>query len=183
MASRKPDLRMTIPERDQPNGRPQLLQRNPRSPRFREDFDAPFSESVLNASRTTLATDASDGYPSSHYRNSFDADSHQPISASAMHTKTSFPSPLSPRLPRTVWPSTESSQQSTVATRIRDWARRSFYLPRNDSEKLIDGYALRNQSRTSKSTVVLSQADIASYANPDRCHQPAGAGASMNGSR
>ncbi|KAF7546354.1 hypothetical protein G7046_g9323 [Stylonectria norvegica] len=175
MASRRPDLKIPIPEREQGE-----LQRPPssvRSPRFIEDFDAPFSEALMNASRSTLATDRmSHPSTSTHSRNSFGEDSASTLATDRMshpststHSRNSFGedsahpsshtiSPLSSRpsfplrLQETPW-ATESKRRSGVNDRIREWARKSWGAVRVGSDRK-DGYFDFDTGRRKESVVL-----------------------------
>ncbi|KAF4594578.1 hypothetical protein GQ602_000191 [Ophiocordyceps camponoti-floridani] len=124
MASRKCDFRIIMPvnHRIYSTG---FLPRStscigPRSPRFHEDFEAPFSEAVLNASRTTFASETSDGLQScSQSRHSIDAD----------YKQQECP-PASPNN----WQSTEHSKRSSINDRIREWAKRSLNFKRKSDD-------------------------------------------------
>ncbi|KID90334.1 hypothetical protein MGU_03039 [Metarhizium guizhouense ARSEF 977] len=95
-----------------------------RSPRFREDFDAPFSEALLNASTMTLATE-SDKSPLSQHPS--DISITKPVHS---------PRPTQSR--EDSWSSTNSSRSASssssgVNDRLREWARKSFLgLRRSD---------------------------------------------------
>ncbi|PHH73989.1 hypothetical protein CDD80_3431 [Ophiocordyceps camponoti-rufipedis] len=124
MASRKCEFRIIMPvnHRIYSTG---FLPRStsciaPRSPRFHEDFEAPFSEAVLNASRTTFASDSSDGLQSSSQsRHSIDNDYKQQDC---------------PPAPPSNWQSTEPSKRSSLNDRIREWAKRSLNFKRKGDD-------------------------------------------------
>ncbi|KAJ9425030.1 hypothetical protein QL093DRAFT_1239654 [Fusarium oxysporum] len=116
MTDRRPILTLPLPARDpfesqQPGS--SLQSPSIRSPRFHEDFDAPFSLDIMNASRTTLATDTM-SYPSTGTtsRNSFGCDGDRPP-------------PLQYR--NASWES-ETKRRSKVNDRILEWAKRSWEL-------------------------------------------------------
>ncbi|KPM41746.1 hypothetical protein AK830_g4798 [Neonectria ditissima] len=119
-----------------------------RSPRFTEHFDAPFSEALMNASRTTIATDTMT-YPSTftNDRNSFGDESGRRPSFGTKQSGAQSPNPL--RLRHSSWES-ETKRRSTINDRIREWARKSWGAVRNRSETR-DGYfdANLNHSRSS----------------------------------
>ncbi|KAM4054926.1 hypothetical protein HRG_005744 [Hirsutella rhossiliensis] len=152
MASRKPDFRLSIPAREQPDAdthRPSVS--SPRSPRFHEDFDAPFSEAIMNASRTTLATDFSDSYPSSNSRHSHDADhKRQGPATNSTPPKARLQSPSPHQLRRDTLPPSEPAKASSVNDRIRDWARKSFPFTRKGPEQPDETDSPRHQRRQSK---------------------------------
>ncbi|OAR02747.1 hypothetical protein LLEC1_04750 [Akanthomyces lecanii] len=127
--STEPDLHIAMPPRrlsDYPG---------PRSPRFREDFDAPFSEAIMNASASTVASGASSsGFfaPSPQQRSSLD-DSIRRISPGSSMRTPSFPeqSSSSSSSPTEQWREFPWSQQrtqrkSSVNDRVKGWARRSL---------------------------------------------------------
>lgn len=167
MASRKPDFRLPMPlvtdhlADTDAQRQPGAALRSPRSPRFREDFDAPFSEALLNASRTTLATDASGSYPSSQSRNSLDVEcrrhaSYASASASASASsataatslrRTQAPPPSPLQLRQDSWTSSESNRRSSVNERIREWAKKSFVFSRKASVDQSDDAADRGPDR------------------------------------
>ncbi|KAJ4144800.1 hypothetical protein LMH87_003670 [Akanthomyces muscarius] len=107
----------------------------PRSPRFREDFDAPFSEAIMNASLSIVASSSSSSSgPLSHSsqeRSSLD-DSIRRISPGSSMRTPSFPEqPSSSSSPTEQWrefPWSQSRTQrkSSVNDRVKGWARRSL---------------------------------------------------------
>ncbi|KAJ3528461.1 hypothetical protein NM208_g10186 [Fusarium decemcellulare] len=146
MADRRPNLTLPLPEREPYElQRPQTSLQSPsmRSPRFREDFDAPFSEAIMNASRTTLATDTI-SYPSTGTcsRNSIGGDFDRP-------------SPLQFRNPS--WES-ETKRRARVNDRILEWARRSLSVMRNQSG---------SKGNYFDSRPVQSQSSVAMSPSPD----------------
>lgn len=119
----KPEFQIAMPARSSVEmQRPSPL---PRTPRFHEDFDAPFSEAIANASVTTLSTDGSTS-PSSQHRPSFDA-------ARLMNHKecTSTQSPQ--QWNEHVWHS-DIRQRPAVNDRLRDWARKSIIMVRGGAD-------------------------------------------------
>ncbi|OAQ72169.1 hypothetical protein VFPPC_00207 [Pochonia chlamydosporia 170] len=97
-----------------------------RSPRFHEDFDAPFSEALLNASTITLSTD-SDRSPLPQ----------ETSDMSTKQTQTQSPRPMQTR--EDSWSSTHSSRSTSstnsgVNDRIREWARKSFLVRRRSDD-------------------------------------------------
>ncbi|KAM3531167.1 hypothetical protein NHJ13051_000931 [Beauveria bassiana] len=128
--SAKPTLHISMPPRrlsDYPG---------PRSPRFREDFDAPFSEAIMNASHYTVTSPGSFS-SSSQGRASLD-DSIRRCSPGSSVRTPSFPA-QSPTEPWREFPwdqkTTASSTTTTMMTtmrkpsvnhRVRGWARRSL---------------------------------------------------------
>ncbi|KAF7550601.1 hypothetical protein G7Z17_g5611 [Cylindrodendrum hubeiense] len=162
MASRKPNLRIPLPEAEQ--GDFQRPTSSLRSPRFIEDFNAPFSEALMNASRTTLATDT---YPSTstNGRTSFGGESGGRPSLSPRQSGLQSPTPL--RLRHSSWES-ETKRRSTVNDRVREWARKSWGAVRNRSESK-GGYFDTNPSH-SRSTAVLSPSP--GDTSPSECDGP-----------
>ncbi|KJZ80608.1 hypothetical protein HIM_00458 [Hirsutella minnesotensis 3608] len=154
MASRKPDFHLSLPPRDQTNGpylRPAMS--SPRSPRFHEDFDAPFSEALLNASRTTLATDISDSYPSTQSRHSLEGEAKRPMPAAVgtmRKSRVQSPAPLQTR--QHTWAASEASRRVSVNERIRDWARKSLVFARKNPEQSDDTDFPRDDRRHSKAS-------------------------------
>ncbi|KAF5665925.1 hypothetical protein FHETE_6467 [Fusarium heterosporum] len=138
MANRRPTLTLPLPTREpyEPERSDSSLQSPPiRSPRFREDFDAPFSVDIMNASRTTLATDTM-SFPSTATtsRNSFGNDGDRPT-------------PL--QLRNATWES-ETKRRSKVNDRILEWAKRSWGAVRARSDSKGDYFdSHSNQSPTS----------------------------------
>lgn len=145
MASRRPDLKLPIPAREQ-GEEVQQPSSSLRSPRFTEDFDAPFSEALLNASRTTISTDTM-SYPStsSTSRTSFGDDS-----SNRRQTVYQTSSPLN--WPEVPW-GTESKRRSSVNDRIREWAKKSMGAFKTRPEGR-DGYFDSRWSRRTSSVVM-----------------------------
>lgn len=165
MTARKPNLKIPLPERpDLDPQRPQTSLRSPsiRSPRFVEDFDAPFSEAIMNASRTTLATDTM-SFPSTEQtsRNSMSVESERRPS---LGNKKAIipPSPL--RLRNPSWES-ESKRRSNVNDRIREWARKSWGAVKSRPD--VKGDYFSNQATRSQSSVLMSPSNIISPSEPD----------------
>lgn len=205
MASRKPDLRLSMPERDQASADSQHPQntkispRSPRSPRFREDFDAPFSEALMNASSTALTTDVSGSFPSTQNRNSVYGGSRRHNTSHTTFTTDlsgSFPSTQSRNsidgggkhytyagtAPKTQvepepfqarhdsWtPTSESTRQSSVNDRIREWAKKSFPFSRKGSVQSEDGTFSHQPGRRLSKPVINPPSD---NTNPDTCASP-----------
>ncbi|QPH01000.1 hypothetical protein C2857_005183 [Epichloe festucae Fl1] len=95
-----------------------------RRPRFHEDFDAPFSEALLNASTVTLASGASASSPSSEHPSDMSL-------SRAQHPQR----PVQSR--EDSWSSTDSSRNTSstgVNDRIKSWARRSFLPSRHPED-------------------------------------------------
>ncbi|KAM0554115.1 hypothetical protein ACHAPJ_006913 [Fusarium lateritium] len=154
MADRRPALTLPLPDRELlESQRPQSSLQSPsiRSPRFREDFDAPFSEAIMNSSRTTLATDTM-SYPSTGTtsRNSFGCDGDQP-------------SPL--RLHNASWES-ETKRRSKVNDRILEWAKKSWGAVRTRSNSKGD-YFDSNPSQSQSNDVMSPSSDNISPSEPD----------------
>ncbi|POR36154.1 Uncharacterized protein TPAR_03638 [Tolypocladium paradoxum] len=183
MASRKPDLRVSMPDREQADAdsqRPENAKRSPRSPRsprFREDFDAPFSEALMNASLTTLATDISGSFVSTHSRNSVDGDGKRHTVAGTMH-KTQAQSPGPPQARHESWMSSRSSRRRfSFNDRIREWAKKSFVaFSRKDSEKSEErSFSHHNGRRLTNSVIVNPASDNTNsdtHTSPDKDRQP-----------
>ncbi|KAH7162822.1 hypothetical protein B0J13DRAFT_615439 [Dactylonectria estremocensis] len=150
MASRKPNLRIPLPVAEQ--GEFQRPSTSLRSPRFIEDFNAPFSEAVVNASRTTLATDTMT-YPSTstNSRASFGGESGRRTSFGTRQP-SGMQSPTRLRLRHSSWES-ETKRRSTVNERIREWAKKSWGAVRNRSDSKGDYFEGNpNRSRSSQAT-------------------------------
>ncbi|KHN96425.1 uncharacterized protein MAM_05714 [Metarhizium album ARSEF 1941] len=122
----KPELRLSTtmpaanPDADAKRPRSEL-----RSPRFREDFDAPFSEALLNASTMTLATETDTSPLSQH--------------PGDMSITKPAHSPRPPQSREDSWSSTNSSRSATSASpgvndRIKEWARKSFMARRRSDD-------------------------------------------------
>lgn len=128
----KPDLHLTMPEQQKPDVH--LPQSATRSPRFVEDFEAPFSEALLNASRTTLVTDSSENSPAAQQWSGFETqDSLYPQVGSIRKSPSSISRPAQTR--EDSWSSSDSSRSSTVNDKLRNWARKSMRLSRRRSEQ------------------------------------------------
>ncbi|PFH57929.1 hypothetical protein XA68_14369 [Ophiocordyceps unilateralis] len=137
MASRRCEFRLSMPANHRvystgfvPQSTSTLSRasRAPRSPRFHEDFDAPFSEALLNASCTTFASDASHSSQSCH---SIDANVRHhspPISAHNVRRPSR----------KFSWQTAESSRRSILNDRLRDWAKRSLALGRKSNHAPSD---------------------------------------------
>ncbi|CAM1506601.1 Fc.00g062420.m01.CDS01 [Cosmosporella sp. VM-42] len=154
MASRKPDLRLPIPARE--DGKFQRPPSSLRSPRFIEDFNAPFSEAIMNASVTTLATtDINSPSTSPASRTSFGGESGRP----SVNLKR--PSTMQLKSPST-WQDAangiDSKRRSNVNDRIREWARKSWGTVRKGSDE-GDGYFDRVKSRRQGSVVTCCSPD------------------------
>ncbi|KAK7431102.1 hypothetical protein QQZ08_002383 [Neonectria magnoliae] len=163
MASRKPNLKLPLPSIEQ--GEFQRPSSSIRSPRFTENFDAPFSEALMNASRTTLATDTMT-YPSiyTNDRTSFGGESGRRPSFGTKQSGAQSPTPL--RLRKSSWES-ETKRRSTVNDRIREWAKKSWGAVRNCGEAR-DGYFEANESHgRSSSGLPPSPSDVS-------CKEPGG---------
>ncbi|KAF5020627.1 hypothetical protein F66182_7334 [Fusarium sp. NRRL 66182] len=153
MADRRPALTLPLPAQEPYDShRPQSSLQSPsiRSPRFREDFDAPFSEAILNASRTTLATDTI-SYPSTGTasRNSFGCDSERP--SPLQHRNASWESEIKPR---------------SVNDRILEWAKRSWGAVRTRSDSKGDYFDGQHSDQT-QSSDILSSSDNTMPSEPD----------------
>lgn len=137
MASRRPDLKIPIPKRE--DGDFQRPPSSVRSPRFIEDFNAPFSEAILdalsNASRTTLATESASHPPTSATsRNSIGGDS----SWQTTFKQQSSTQSSSPLRSQDSWGS-EAAKAATISGRVREWVRKSREGIRNRFDGK-DGY-------------------------------------------
>ena len=106
-----------------------------RIPRFTEDFDASFSEALVNEPQTTTATttpsSSSESGSCSSYscvqsRASYDFSTSRKVSPSSAVRTPSFP-----QSPSEQWQQqTESRRRTNVTGRVREWARRSMILGR-----------------------------------------------------
>ena len=178
MASRKPNLHVVMPDCSQASRDFGILQggiRSPRSPRFREVFDAPFSEALMNASRTTLATDSSGSYPCPDQHNGLEMETKRHASHGSMRSKNQSQSSSPLQWRQDSWTSSEATRRASVNDRIRDWARKSFTFSRKNSEQSDDGYFGHSQRRSSKSAVVTPTSETStpySFASPDRYSRP-----------
>ncbi|KAM0434624.1 hypothetical protein ACHAPT_003722 [Fusarium lateritium] len=142
MEDRRPNLTLPLPLREPCEfQRPQTSLRSPsiRSPRFREDFDAPFSEAIMNASRTTLATDTF-SYPSTgtNSRTSI-GDSERPSPLRLSHRNSSWES--------------ETKRRARVNDRILEWAKRSWGAVRSRSNSNNKDDYFDSQPAPSQSSV------------------------------
>lgn len=158
MEDRRPNLTLPLPIREPYEfQRPQTSLRSPsiRSPRFREDFDAPFSEAIMNASRTTLATDTI-SYPSTgtNSRTSI-GDSERPSPLRLTHRNASWES--------------ETKRRARVNDRILEWAKRSWGAVRSRSNSNSNkGDYFDSQPAASQSSVATSpSADDIASTEPD----------------
>ncbi|KAL2694207.1 hypothetical protein Neosp_000781 [[Neocosmospora] mangrovei] len=148
MEDRRPVLTLPLPIREPYDfQRPQTSLQSPsiRSPRFREDFDAPFSEAIMNASRTTLATDTI-SYPSTqtNSRTSI-GDSERPSPLRLTHRNASWES--------------ETKRRARVNDRILEWAKRSWGAVRsrsNSNSNSNKGDYFDSQPATSQTSVATS---------------------------
>lgn len=166
MTTRRPNLKIPLPERqDADFQRNQTTLRSPsiRSPRFVENFDAPFSEAIMNASRTTLATDTM-SFPSTEQnsRNSIGGESDRRPSLSSRQTTMPPPSPL--RLRNPSWES-ESKRRSNVNDRIREWAKKSWGAVKTRPDTKGDYF--NNQATRSQSSILMSPSNTISPSEPD----------------
>lgn len=149
MSAHSSDSQLSTLETTKVKGQRQVSM--PRSPRFREDFDAPFSMALMNVSRTTIATDIS-FCPSSQNRASFDGDrSLSSSSASANHQTNAQ---LSPSIPwRDNRFDSRLSRRISVNEKIRQWAKRSMIRVRPNPDSAEDGDAIgRRKRRATKDT-------------------------------
>ncbi len=96
----------------------------PRSPRFREDFDAPFSEAIMNASLGTVATGP---YSPSQERPSLDDSIRRCSPGSSMRTP-SFPEQSPTEQWREFPWSQRTQRKASVNDRVKGWARRSSLI-------------------------------------------------------
>lgn len=114
--SAKPNFHIAMPPRrlsDYPG---------PRSPRFHEDFDAPFSEAIVNGSISTVTSEA---FSPPQERPSLDDSIRRSSPGSSMRTP-SFPE-QSPTEQWREFPWNQRTQRKpSVNHRVKDWARRSL---------------------------------------------------------
>ncbi|KAH7209472.1 hypothetical protein DER44DRAFT_292227 [Fusarium oxysporum] len=158
MTDRRPILTLPLPARDPfESQRPGSSLQSPsiRSPRFHEDFDAPFSLDIMNASRTTLATDTM-SYPSTGTtsRNSFGCDGDRPP-------------PLQYR--NASWES-ETKRRSKVNDRILEWAKRSWGAVRtrsNSKDDPKDDYFEGHSAQSPTSDMTSPSSDNITPSEPD----------------
>ncbi|OAA74003.1 hypothetical protein ISF_00904 [Cordyceps fumosorosea ARSEF 2679] len=122
--STKPTLHIAMP--------PRRLSHHsgPRSPRFHEDFDAPFSEAIMNASLNSVAAAAAAGSSSSVCSPSQERPSLDSLRRSSPGSSLRTPS-FPTQSPTEQWrefPWTRGATQrkSSVNDRVRGWARRSL---------------------------------------------------------
>ncbi|TWU71156.1 hypothetical protein ED733_001947 [Metarhizium rileyi] len=122
----KPDLRLAT---TMPPANPDPDAKQPRSatrsPRFHEDFNAPFSEALLNASTVTLATE-SDKSPLSKPPSNMSVTKQAPSSRPVQSRGDSWSSLNST-------PGTGTSAPG-VNDRIKEWARKSFLALRRSDD-------------------------------------------------
>lgn len=153
MADRRPNLTLPLPDREPCDPqRPQSSLQTPpiRSPRFREDFDAPFSVDIMNASRVTLATDTM-SYPSTGTsRNSFGYDGDQ------------TPPPY---LRNASWES-ETKRRSKVNDRILEWAKKSWGAVRTRADSKVD-YFDSHSAQSPTSDIMSPSSDNITPSEPD----------------
>ncbi|CEF83075.1 unnamed protein product [Fusarium graminearum] len=152
MADRRPALTLPLPDREQSDfQRPQSSLQTPpiRSPRFREDFDAPFSVDIMNASRITLATDTM-SYPSTgtNSRNSFGYDETPPQ-----------------YLRNASWES-ETKRRSKVNDRILEWAKKSWGAVRTRSDSKFD-YFDSHSAQSPTSDIMSPSSENITPSEPD----------------
>lgn len=151
--SNKPSLHITMPL-PRRLSEYQRISGAPRSPRFHEDFDAPFSEAIMNA-QTPITPSCSDfsssSYGGSPYQERPSMDdgsghSTRRISPGSSLRTPSFPDQLSSASPcdqqqhEFPWNVPKPLQRkATVNDRVRGWARRSLMLrsrPTSPDEQL-----------------------------------------------
>ncbi|RCI15550.1 hypothetical protein L249_3611 [Ophiocordyceps polyrhachis-furcata BCC 54312] len=153
MASRRCEFRLSLPadHRIYSTGflprSSSISPRSPRSPRFHEDFDAPFSEALLNASQTTFASDASD---SVRFRHSIDVNAKQSTPPSTAYGAQQTPPSTahSTRSPtrQVSWQAAEPNMRSSLNSKLRGWARRSLTLGRKRNHDVVDFSHVRHPS-------------------------------------
>ncbi|CEJ95119.1 hypothetical protein VHEMI10618 [[Torrubiella] hemipterigena] len=118
----KPDFQIAMPARSSSDfQRPASL---PRTPKFHEDFDAPFSEAIANAPATTPPYETS---------------------SSPVQTPDQW-------MGDAAWPS-DMRRRSGVNDKLRDWARKSIIMVRGGSDSSSeDGERPTTSKSSTKST-------------------------------
>ncbi|TQV99844.1 hypothetical protein V2A60_005273 [Cordyceps javanica] len=123
----------------------------PRSPRFHEDFDAPFSEAIMNASLNTVA---SGSFSPSQERPSLDDSIRRSSPGSSLRTP-SFPA-QSPTEQWREFPWNQKTQRkASVNDRVRGWARRSLIFksrPASPDEPTQRSFAKVDQAAEAAAT-------------------------------
>ena len=177
MASRKPNLHVPMPGTSRAGSESHGSRssiRSPRSPRFHEIFDAPFSEAFMNDSRTTLATDSSSSSPSWQIRASLEGHGKRRTSYETVRVKSQPQPPPPAQWRQDSWASSDSTRRSSVNDRIREWARKSFVFSRKNSHPSDDGYFAQEQRPALKPNAATPTFDasptdaVARPANPCR---------------
>ncbi|PHH61553.1 hypothetical protein CDD81_290 [Ophiocordyceps australis] len=104
---------------------------SPRTPRFHENFDAPFSETLINASRTALHDDATASCAAlaRQSRDSLDADMTQSTSCRTSDLALTF-APLR----HGSLALSHISRRASINLKIPRWAKKSLTLPRKASD-------------------------------------------------
>lgn len=159
MASRKPNLTLPLPDKEQPDfQRSTPSTTSLRSPRFIENFDLPFSEAIMNASSATLATDTMT-FPStssSNDRASFGDETRPQLPFSRHNSGMMSPSPLRQR--HSTWES-ETKRRAKLNDRIREWARKSWGAARGRPDTRA-GYFDGNPKSKSSAALPSSPGDV-----------------------
>jgi hypothetical protein len=147
--SNKPSLKIEMPARQSAEFRRPSA--TIRSPRFTEDFDAPFSEALVSEQQTTTPSSSESGscssYSSAQSRLSYDFSSRKVSPSSAVRTP-SFPA----QSPTEQWQQQqhqpEPRRRTNVNGRVREWARRSMILGRS---RTVSTYEPLDRPPTTKS--------------------------------
>lgn len=150
----KPDFEIDMPTR--PSGEFQRTTSLPRTPRFHEDFDAPFSEAIANASSTALS-DGSISPVSQDGRSSEEINKAlRKLAGDDEHNMQSWNEHML---------SQEAHRRSTVNDRFKQWARKSFAIGRTRTGS-ADQTQQESEQRppTSKSTASVAQVEDSSVA-------------------
>lgn len=150
----KPDFELDMPAR--PSGEFQRTTSLPRTPRFHEDFDAPFSEAIANASSTALS-DGSISPVSQDGRSSEEINKAlRKLAGDDEPNAQSWNDHIS---------SQEAQRRSTVNGRFKQWARKSFAIGRSRTDS-SDQTQQESGERppTSKSTASIAQVEDSSVA-------------------
>lgn len=142
--STRPNLKIEMPARKSSEFR--RPSQPIRSPRFTEDFDAPFSEALVNDPQTTTPQLSESGCYSSYSaqsRPSYDFSARRVSPTSTVRT-LSFPA----QSPTEQWPQ-ETRHRSNINDRVKEWARRSLIIGRSRPNSSYD--IAERASATSKS--------------------------------
>ncbi|PHH70082.1 hypothetical protein CDD82_7350 [Ophiocordyceps australis] len=134
MASYDTNAFFSLPIWDSPSlGQPTTARHrasSPRTPRFHENFDAPFSETLINASHTTLPPDTSPSCAALARQSCNSLDAHMaPTTRRTSDLALTF-APLR----HASLPLSHISRRASINLKIRKWAKKSLTLPRKASD-------------------------------------------------